>query len=406
MWRTGMALMILLTMRATASGDGIGWRGDGTGRYPAARPPIAWDIDSGKNILWRAAVGKGQSSPVAVGDRVLVTAEPDRLICLDRRQGKILWSRDNGYASLPSDAKASAKLPPTSPECGYATPTPVTDGKTIYALFGTGIVAAYDLDGNRRWVRYLDLPQESPFGRSASPLLADGKLLVSVGGLVALDPASGEILWQALDAQPAYGTPAVARIGETVVAITPKGDCVRTSDGRILARNLAGTECTTPLIEGGTVIFVDASIQAFRMPQAAGESIEPARIWSNDDGEGEFFASPVCHEGILYCVSNEGVLYALDLATGKVLYQHAVEIRSASGEPGTEPANLYPSLTLVGKHLLVSNDVGESLVLEPGKEYRALGQNFLDQGCAASPVPDGEFLFLRAGPMLYCIGAK
>ena len=71
-----------------------------------------------------------------------------------------------------------------------------------------------------------------------------------------------------------------------------------------------------------------------------------------------------------------------------------------------EPANLYPSLTLVGKHLLLSNDVGETLVLAPGRQYREVGRNSLTSGCGASPVPDGPFLFLRGGGNLFCIGSR
>lgn len=66
----------------TARAEGVGWRGDGSGRYPTAHAPLRWDIDDGKNILWQTRIGKGQSTPVSTGGRVFVTVEPDQLVCI------------------------------------------------------------------------------------------------------------------------------------------------------------------------------------------------------------------------------------------------------------------------------------------------------------------------------------
>ena len=182
---------------APASPSIVGWRGDGTGLYLLADPPAQWDANTGQNIRWRTKLGKGQSSPVVAAGRIFCTVEPETLLCLEETGGKLLWSRDNSYASLPAGTKTPEQRPPTSPNCGYATPTPVTDGNRVYVVFGSGIVACYDLEGNRLWVRYLDQPQISQYGRSASPVLAAGRLLVSLSGLTALDPLTGEILWDA-----------------------------------------------------------------------------------------------------------------------------------------------------------------------------------------------------------------
>ena len=383
-----------------------GWRGDGTGRYPTASPPLQWDVDEGTNILWKARVGKSHSSPVVVGERVIVTAEKDLLVCLDRRNGKVLWRRDNGFGALPKGLVTAPKRPRVGPGGGYSIPTPVTDGKLVYASYGTGIVVCCDLEGRRRWVRYVALPQATQFGRSASPLLADGKLLVSIGGLTALEPATGRTLWQNTEAKPSYGSPAIARIGAVAVAVTPNGDWVRVADGRILAREMGTTGYPSPLVHGGVVYFVDAAAVALKLPSRAADAIRPETLWENDELEGSFFASPLLHEGILYCVSNEGVLYALDARTGKTVFHKQLAIPSMAGTPDIQPANIYGSLTLVGKHVLLTNDVGDTLVLAPGKQYREIKHNYLDAGSGASPVPDGRMLFLRGGKTLYCIGAK
>ncbi len=376
------------------------------GAYPQADPPTEWDADSGRNILWRVKVGKGQSTPLAVGRCVLVTSEPDRLTALDAADGKVLWTRTSGYDSLPPEIKAPAKNPPTSPNCGYSTPTSASDGQAVYAAFGTGVVACYDLAGTRRWLRYLDMRQTTEYGRSASPLLAHGKLIVSLGGLVALDARTGRTLWQTPEAKMTYGTPAVATIGRSEVVFTPGGDCVRLADGKILARRLAASTYTSPLVDSGVVYYLDSSSVAIKLPAQAVEGFQPEKLWDSDDLDGEFFTSPLLWGGILYTASNAGVLYAMEAKTGKILWQKELEIRNASGKPGSPPGNIYPSPTLAGRRLLVGNDVGQMLVLVPGGEYRETARNRLDQGSGASPLPAGKRLFLRGGDKLYAIGGN
>ncbi len=387
-----------------STGDGAGWRGDGTGCYPSAHPPTEWNIDGEKNILWQAEAGKGHSTPVVLGERIFVTAEKDRLLCLHRSQGTVLWKADNGYLSLPPGATVPEKRPPAAPGCGYSTPTPVSDGRFVFAVHGTGIVACYSIDGERRWIRYLDLPQANQYGRSASPLLVSRSLVVSMGGLLSLDPETGKILWHTGEARPSYGTPAVARVGDQSVVITGRGDCVRVADGEILTRKIGSSLYSSPLVHKGIVVFAGPPIVAVKLPEDPGGPWKLPRLWEEDDVEGEIFSSPVVHEGVLFCASNDGMLYALDLLTGKTVYRKQLEIPSASGLPGSEPANLYGSLAIAGGYLLLSNDAGDTLVLEPGREYREISHNFIHRGSGASPVPDGDRLFLRGRTKIYCIG--
>lgn len=120
--------------------------------------------------------------------------------------------------------------------------------------------------------------------------------------------------------------------------------------------------------------------------------------------EGEFFASPICHDGILYTASNQGILYALDAGTGQLRWQRDLDIRSAVQGKSTEPANIYPSLTLAGNNLYVGNDVGEMLILKPGGQYEQISRATLGNGSGALPAPDGDTLLLRGNGVLYRIG--
>jgi outer membrane protein assembly factor BamB len=401
------ALLSLVLSASAAWGQSVGWRGDGTGCFPAAEPPAEWDIDEGTNILWQAKVGKGQSSPVVIGERVFVTAEPDVLVCLDCQTGKLLWKQENGYDALPPSRRpADAKLPRTHEDCGYSTPTPVADKSRIFASFGTGVVVCFDQEGHRQWIQYLDRKLVTDFGRTASPLLTGGKLLVSLGGLLALDPANGEVLWETTEVKPTYGTGAVVSIVGVDMVITPRGDCVRVADGKRLANELGELEYASPIVCEDIVYFVGETTVAWKLENESEQHFKPQELWTSDELEGEFYASPVLHDGVLFTTSNEGTLYALDAKTGELLYQQTLEIRSASGLPGMEPANLYGSPIIAGKHMLLSNDVGESLVLLPSRQYREGSYNYLDTGSAASPVAAGKQLFLRGSENLYCIGEK
>src|SRR5437870_3555947 len=87
-----------------------GWRGDGGGQYPAARPALRWSAT--ENVAWRAEVGAGASPPLLVGSRVFVTAEPDLLICVDAQSGRELWRKAHKVADFPGWKNARAPLKP------------------------------------------------------------------------------------------------------------------------------------------------------------------------------------------------------------------------------------------------------------------------------------------------------
>lgn len=146
-----------------------------------------------RNLVWRASVGPGQSSPVLTRDRIFLSAvEGDRLwvICLDRSSGDLLWKQEVPRPRSEVMHRAN----------GPASPTPVTDGSNVYAFFGDFGLISFNAEGRERWRLPLG-PFVNPMGQAASPVLADGRVLMicdqeSGSFFVAADQMTGEVLWR------------------------------------------------------------------------------------------------------------------------------------------------------------------------------------------------------------------
>ena len=183
------------------------WRFDGNGRFPDIRPPSTWQGD--KSVLWKTSVEVGgYSSPIVVKDRVFVTAEMGSLICLDIADGKVLWKKDlfsKDSKEIPADL--SKKL---MRGCGgdskQSTPTPASNGELVFYVKAMGLCACYDLQGNQKWIRIIETAEDEEHF-SSSPVFVGDQIILSWGGLVALNAKDGKTLWTAADAKPTYGTP-------------------------------------------------------------------------------------------------------------------------------------------------------------------------------------------------------
>jgi outer membrane protein assembly factor BamB len=376
----------------------VGWRGDGSGCYLSAAPATQWSAK--KNLLWKSEVGPGQSSPVLVGQRVFITAEPDLLLCLDTETGKELWRRTHKFSDQPADA--DPKGPKHSSQYGDTTPAPVSDGKRVWVFIGTGAVACYDLDGTRRWSNWYDLRQTTSYGRTASPVLIGDRLLVHFGPLVCLDAATGRLLWKNETAKASYGTPAPARIGDVDVIITPKGHVVRVADGKTLAADLGNCMYTSPIVQGRTVYFIDGAMVAVRLPERAADQIECQELWSAEL-PGDFYASPVVHGAQIYTADKAGKYYVIDACTGKTILSQQLELAPAARSDG---AHIYPSLCLAGKHLFISNDAGDTILLDPGEHGTIVGAGCLPGGSGGTPTFSSKRMVVRGGEVLYCVGEQ
>jgi outer membrane protein assembly factor BamB len=460
--KTAAALLTAALLSAALpapAGTPVGWRTDGTGRYPNARPPLEWSPT--KNVVWRTPMpGYGVSLPVPLGGRLFVCSEPATLLCVNRDDGKILWQKTSTYDELeiapdvrarlkeelaqtadlnkkqsavrkemdalnralikdqtPKDEiekklkpfrtriddieKEKQKLtvavrytqPATHPTAGYSAATPVTDGKEVFVAFGNGLVACFDLDGNRKWLKLVEHSNAS-FAHSGSPILVAGKLVVHFTDLVTLDPKTGDEVWR-LKHPTSHGTSLTARVGDVDVILTPRGAMVRADDGRLVAQGLGSCGSNSPVLDAGIVYYVHGSATAFRLPESLPESPKkPQPLWKgNAKGGGYGFCSPVVHDGLVYAANDQGILSVLDAATGKTVYEERLNLGGS----------IYPSISLAGDYLFVSSDNGSTVVLKPGREYKEVGRNKLE-AFRSSLVFEGKRLYVRTEKNLYCIG--
>jgi outer membrane protein assembly factor BamB len=436
------ALLSALFLGEASPKAPVGWRTDGTGHYTGVTPPTEWGEST--NIRWKIKLpGPSQGSPILVGEHLFVVSDPAELLCVNAADGEILWRRSSALEDLYGAAKAkqikadydrlrtarhkledalrrakgdpekqseikqqlaaahkeqaelTKRFPPppsyTGGDTTNSAATPCSDGKHVYALFANGVVCAYTVTGERRWHKYIEAPTIT-FGHASSPALAEGKLIVHLNDLFALDAATGEISWQVpLPAR--HASPIITRVGQTSVVISPAGAVIRLADGKVLAKDgvLSASECT-PVLAGGVLYAVPGGAQAVRLIPAGQDGVKVQKLWQKRAAGGRRTPSPVLHDGLLYAVNTDGLLEVFEAATGEPLYKERLEVGS-----------VYSSVTAAGDYLYLSGTRGTTVVLTPGREYREVGRNKLE-GFGSSPVFSGRRMFVRTRQHLYCIG--
>ena len=285
--------------------------------------------------------------------------------------------------------------PGTHGDNGYSSATPVSDGKSVYAVFGTGVVVCYDLAGQRKWARYLGKPR-SGHGLCASPLLTGDKLVVQVGSTIALDKKTGDTLWTSKAAEK-FGTPVLAKVGDVPVVITADASFVRLSDGEVLAKAPTGLTYNAPVLHKGVAYFIQHGGKAVEVPPAAGEGedkIEPKVLWTTKPKSDRYYGSPLFHDELIYAATQGGHLSVIDANDGKIVYEKPLKIGG----------DLYASVTMAGKYIFLTAGAGQTVIIEPGREYKEVARNSLGDAYWSCPVFQGTRMYVRTRKYMYCIG--
>ncbi|MFC1463176.1 PQQ-binding-like beta-propeller repeat protein, partial [Verrucomicrobiota bacterium] len=277
---------------------------------------------------------------------------------------------------------------------GFSTPTPVSDGKHVWAVFGNGLVACYTVDGKRKWIRLVAKPTHG-HGHAASPILVGGKLIVAIDSVYALDPSTGDEIWQA-KSKARFGTPVAVKIGGADALITAEGQIINAADGKIARTGMRGLSFNSPVTGDGMVYFVNENeARAYKLPESLDSEGKPEEAWKVKTSGGRRYASPVFHNGLIYDISDRSSLVVIDAKTGEKAAEKKLGMKGAC----------YTSLAVAGDYLIAGAEGGEVAVLKTGREPEIISKNKLDK-LRSTPAVVGDRLYLRTMSSLYCIGPK
>lgn len=437
------------------------WRGpEGNGISRAKNLPVTWSLE--KNVVWKTLLPSWSGgTPILWGERIFVTspskpagekapaeegevqtiAQPPgqgrrgrgqggggfggqreaggsalMLLCISKKDGSILWQKELDQGNR------------TWNKQNASSPSPVTDGKHVWVVTGTGAVTAFTLEGKEVWKRNLQKDYGAfglNWGYASSPLFYKGNLIIQVlhgnntddpSYLVALDGVTGKPVWReerptdaVRESPDAYTTPAVLTVGGKTQIVISGGDYVTGHDpatGKELWRagGLNPQKAPNYRIVASPVV-VDGMIYApsRRRPLLAirsggsGDVTTSHVAWKWDDRGGPDVPTPVSDGKYFYMVEDSGMVTCLDAKTGKLIWGPE---RTAGGTVDSSPI-------LADGKLYITNESGVTTVLAAGPEFKTLATNELDGTFTLSSLAvSGNQLFLRTSTHLYCIGEK
>ncbi len=408
-------LLLLLIAPICRAENWPGWRGPrGDGTSLETEVPVHWNGTDGENIAWRTQIpGRAHSSPIVWQDRVFLTScledQSQRVVLgLDRRTGHILWQQT--VLAAPLEKKHTLN--------SCASGTPATDGRSIYVAFlepdfgsltertpGNMVVAAYSLDGERKWLvrpgRFA-----SVHGFCSSPILFEN--LVIVNGdhdgdsyIFALDKETGKTIWKTprIHKTRSYCTPLIREIDGRTQMVLSGSKCVVSLDPRDGSEHwrIEGPteQFVASLVFDGHLFFLTAGfpehhILAIR-PDGSGNVTDTHVVWHTTRGC-SYVPSPIVQGPYFLVAADEGIVSCFEAATGRTEWVKRM-------------APHY-SASLVSANGLVYflADDGTSKIVRPGPQWEQVAVNELGENCYASPAISQGQIFLRGEKHLYCIG--
>ena len=409
-----VAILLLAAIGQSASADTPwnGFRGPtGDGVSHEANLPVEWSEEKG--VAWKTAVaGKAWSSPVIADKTVWLTNATEdgkRLsaLAIDCASGKVL--RDITLFEIAEPAFCHAFNSPAS--C-----TPVIEGGTLYAHFGSAGTAAIDTVTGRILWKQESLRCDHHRGPGSSPIIHGDLLIVPFDGfdvqyVVALDKHSGAIVWKKDrdidygtsdgDAKKAYGTGSVIEVdGHQQVILPSAGATIAydpaTGDELWRVKHGGMNASARPLYRSG-LVYLNTAAGGMKLlavhPDGSGDVTATKIAWTSAQGSGTR-SSQLLLGDRLFIVGDAGTATALDAATGKAVWQ-----KRLGGEYSASP------IVADGKIYCPDQD-GRTTVLSATEPFEVLAINTLADGCMASPAVYDGALYLRTKTHLYKLVAK
>ncbi len=394
------ALLLSLCVLARA-GDWPQFRGPtGLGITDERDLPVKWDAKTGEGIVWRATLPKSDnawSSPIVARGCVFVTCvqnEPlaHHVLCFAKADGRLLWD-----ASVRPGPWILKDL-----RGGYGAPTPCSDGKRVYVLFGSAIVAALDFDGKIVWRRELE-KFAFDVALGTSPVLFGDTLILDcdqtgkTSSILALDVATGTPRWET--ARPgtnfSHCTPVIAKVaGQPQMFIAASGalEGLDPSSGKLLWTCPARGDAASPAFDG-KLVYSDSGRGGKGVCVEPGTGkIEPR--WTIPQIP-EGLSSPVIAAGLVWRTHSPEILKTWSIADGTPAFSERL--------PGI---STYASPIATADGLIYFASAGKTYVLKAGDKLEVLATNDLgEDNRASAAVSDGR-IYIRGSKTLTCIGTK
>lgn len=360
--------------------------------------PTEWDVSSGKNIIWKAALPRlGFNSPVIWDDKLFFAGadnEVREVFCYNRITGELLWQKEV------KDIEGSPeKAPKTTSDTGLSAPSVTTNGKAVFAIFGTGDLIAFDISGNRLWAKNVGVPNNH-YGHSSSLICHDGKLILLFdtnrgGKISALSTSNGEVIWETIRKNKiSWSSPVLAEIDGKMQILTTTDPFIAGHDFET-GEELWKVECLMGEVGAsaayGQGLVFGANENARLVAIKPG--VTPEIVWENDEYLPEV-ATPVESDGLLFIATSYGVFACYNALTGEKHWEH-------------EANEGYYASPIIADGKVYAVDLGGVMhIFEVNKELKVLGEPELGEGMVASPVFSDGMIYLKGNSNLYCIGNK
>jgi outer membrane protein assembly factor BamB len=409
--------IVLLAVRAE---NWPNWRGPSlNGVSSETDLPTRWDDT--ENVTWKIAMpDRSGSTPVIWGETIFLnvaegtkTSGALSLWALNRSRGEVLWKRPLGTGD---EMRRKQNM---------SSPSPITDGRTVWVMTGTGIIKAFDFRGRELWMR--DIQKDYGrfglnWGYASTPLLYDNSLFVPVlhgmktddpSFLLKLDARTGITIWKVERPTPAqvespdsYITPALLREAGRAQVILSGGDCVTAHDPRTGAEiwrayglnptNMQFNRIVNSPVIGEGMVFAGSRSNPYIAVRTGGRGDVSAShvAWTTPNGPD--VATPVTDGRYIYLIRENGAVFAHDVKSGAVVY----------GPQRLAPGTYSASPILADGKIYVTSEDGVTSVFRTGAKFELLAENQVNGYCLSTiAVSDGQ-LFLRTDKFLYCVGSR
>ena len=364
--------------------------------------PLIWNVKSGENIRWKTPLPKSDnaySSPIVWGDRVFVTSAVNspiehHVLCFQVSDGKLLWD-----TSVPPGPWQLKDL-----RGGYGAPTPATDGKSVFVVFGSAVIASLDFDGKIIWRKELE-KFAFDVALGSSPVLHGDTLILDcdqtgkTSSFIGLDKATGTIKWEEKRPQAnfAHSTPVLANVkGKAQLLVSASGAVqgLDPANGKILWWCAAPGDASSPAFNG-SLVFADSGRGGRAVcvdPTGDGDVTKTHLKWTFPQIP-EGLSSAIIVGDFVLRTHNPETLRCLRLSTGDAVFNERLAGVSTWASPFATPD---------GKVFFAS--AGKSYIVQAGEKLEVLATNDLGEENRASAAVSAGKIFLRGNKHLYCLG--